>query len=168
MDLKDLTWDYPEPLKDDEWRARRIGEFFPFVADSLTSKDGDTLKVEFTTYPFKSIEGRKKVGRLTVDSLLNMITGELFAMTDRFDPKDFVDLYVAIHRYALDLRDLIPRTEDRFGVKGLNYVIPERLLMVKRVGPRDLPVMLAELDLEQLKAFFVNQSISLGRLGLHS
>ena len=28
MDLKYLTWDYPEPLKDDEWRAGRIGEFF--------------------------------------------------------------------------------------------------------------------------------------------
>ena len=42
------------------------------------------------------MKGAKKVGSLTVDSLLNMITGRLFAMTDRFDPKDFVDLYVAV------------------------------------------------------------------------
>lgn len=39
MDLKDLTWDYADPLKDDAWRARRLAEFFPFVADSLTSDD---------------------------------------------------------------------------------------------------------------------------------
>jgi hypothetical protein len=39
MDLKDLTWDYAEPLKDDAWQARRLAEFFPFVADSLTSED---------------------------------------------------------------------------------------------------------------------------------
>jgi hypothetical protein len=39
MDLKDLTWDYAEPLKDEAWRARRIAEFFPFVADSLTKGD---------------------------------------------------------------------------------------------------------------------------------
>lgn len=39
MDLKDLTWDYTEPLKDEAWRARRLAEFFPFVADSLTRED---------------------------------------------------------------------------------------------------------------------------------
>ena len=128
---------------------------------SVGFKDGDTLKVEFTTYPFPSIEARKKFGRLTVDSLLNMITGKLFAMTDRFDPKDFVDLYVAIHRYSLNLSDLITQTEQRFGIKGLTHVVPERLLMVKRIGPEDLPAMLTELNIGQLKTYFVEQSTAL-------
>jgi hypothetical protein len=43
MDLKDLTWDYADPLKDDAWRARRLAEFFPFVAEGLSRKDKDLL-----------------------------------------------------------------------------------------------------------------------------
>ena len=73
----------------DDIRYERLFDRRIFAA---TFKDGDTLKVEFTTYPFKSIEKRKKIGKLTVDSLLNIVTGKLFAMTDRYDPKDFVDL----------------------------------------------------------------------------
>ena len=43
MDLKRLTWDYPEPLKDDLWRARRIAEFFPFVLENLSIEDKEAL-----------------------------------------------------------------------------------------------------------------------------
>ena len=128
---------------------------------AATFKDGDTLKVEFTTYPFKSIEKRKKIGNLTVDSLLNIVTGKLFAMTDRYDPKDFVDLYFVLHKYKRTLTDLILRTEERFGIKGINFIIPERLLLVKRIELEDLPVMLAAVSLEEMKRYFLEQSAAL-------
>ena len=51
MDLKDLTWDYAEPLKDDAWRARRLAEFFPFVAEGLTREDKDLLLREIDEIP---------------------------------------------------------------------------------------------------------------------
>lgn len=129
-------------------------------------EDGNTLKVEFTTYPFKSIEKRKKVEKLTVDSLLNIITGKLFALTDRYDPKDFVDLYFVLHRYDRTLIDLIRQTEERFGIKGLDFVIPERLLLVKKIGPQDLPVMLMEINLETMKRYFLEQCAALVKLRL--
>jgi len=127
----------------------------------VTFKGGDTLKVEFTTYPFRSIEKRKRIEKLTVDSLLNMVTGKLFAMADRYDPKDFVDLFFFLHKYDWAMNDLISRTEERFGIKGLDFVIPERLLMAKRIGPGDLPVMLNELNPDQLKTYFLGQSAEL-------
>jgi hypothetical protein len=43
MDLKQITWDYREPLEDELWRARRLAEFFPFVVEGLTSKEKDLL-----------------------------------------------------------------------------------------------------------------------------
>ena len=43
MKLKGLVWDYPHPLKDDNWRARRLAEFFPFILDELTREDMDLL-----------------------------------------------------------------------------------------------------------------------------
>lgn len=128
---------------------------------AATFKDGNTLKVEFTTYPFKSIEKRKKVEKLTVDSLLNIITGKLFALTDRYDPKDFVDLYFVLQKYDWTLNGLIKMTEERFGIKGLGFIIPERLLLVKKIGTKDLPVMLTEIDIETMKRYFLEQSAAL-------
>jgi len=135
---------------------------------AVTFKNSEVLKVEFTTYPFKSIEKRKKFDKLTVDSLLNIITGKLFALTDRFDPKDFVDLYFGLNNYDWTLSDLITKTEQRFGIKGLDFVIPERLLLVKKIGPEDLPVMLAEVNLEQMKSYFLEQSSEFVKLRLRT
>lgn len=86
--------------------------------------------------------------------------GKLFALTDRYDPKDFVDLYFAFEHKYYDgtLSDLVSRTGERFEVKGMDYLIPERLLMVKRIGLDDLPVMIKELDLAKMKCYFLEQS----------
>ena len=43
LTLKRLVWDYPHPLKDDLWRARRIAEFFPFIIEDLTHEDKEFL-----------------------------------------------------------------------------------------------------------------------------
>lgn len=124
-------------------------------------KDSDTLKVEFSTYPFKSVEERTKAGRLVVDSLLNIVTGKLFALTDRYDPKDFVDLYFVLRNYDRGLEDLIKKTEDRFEISGLEYIIPERLLLVKRIGPDDLPIMLKDINAEEMKRYLLGKASEL-------
>lgn len=124
-------------------------------------KDSDTLKVEFSTYPFRSMEERTKVGRLVVDSLLNIVTGKLFALTDRYDPKDFVDLYFVLRDYDWKLDDLIKKTEERFEISGLEYIIPERILLVKRIGPDDLPIMLKEINAEEMKRYFLGKASEL-------
>ncbi len=126
-------------------------------------EDSDTLKVEFTTYPFKSVEERRKIGKLVVDSLLNIVTGKLFAITDRYDPKDFVDLYFVLRDYTWSLGDLIKRTQKRFEVKGLQYIIPERLLMAKRLGPDDFPIMLKEVNLEEMKQSLLKEAAEVAR-----
>ena len=132
-----------------------------FVA---TFKDNQILKVEFTSYPFKSLDDRLRVGKLVVDSLLNLITGKLFAMADRFDPKDFVDLYFVLKNKGLKLEILIKLTEERFDVKGLEFVIPERILLVDRIAPRDLPVMVEKLDLDEMKGYYLQEATRLVKL----
>ena len=120
-------------------------------------EDDDILNVEFTTYPFKSVAERTKIGKLVVESLLNIVTGKLFALTDRYDPKDFVDLYFVLQNFDWKLGDLIKKTGDRFDIKGLEFLIPERLLLVKKIEAADLPIMLKEIDLGQMKDYFLGQ-----------
>lgn len=132
-----------------------------FVA---TFKDSQILKVEFTSYPFKSLEDRLMVGKLRVDSLLNITTGKLFAMADRFDPKDFVDLYFVLTSKELKLENLARMTGERFDIKGLDFIIPERLLLAKRITPKDLPVMVEKIDLDEMKRYFLEQTSRLIKL----
>lgn len=132
-----------------------------FVA---TFKDSQILKVEFTSYPFKSLEDRLMVGNLRVDSLLNITTGKLFAMADRFDPKDFVDLYFVLTSKELKLENLVRMTGERFDIKGLDFIIPERLLLAKRITPKDLPVMVEKIDLDEMKKYFLEQTSRLIKL----
>jgi hypothetical protein len=125
---------------------------------SIMFKDGDMLKVEFTVYPFKSMEKRKKVAKLFVDSPLNIVTGKLMALTDRYDPKDIIDLYFLLRKYPWKLQDLIKKTEFRFGIKGLEFTIPERLLFANRITIENLPVMIKKINLEEMKKYFAKQS----------
>lgn len=132
-----------------------------FVA---TFKDSQILKVEFTSYPFKSLEDRLMVGKLRVDSLLNIMTGKLFAMADRFDPKDFVDLHFVLKHRNLKLENLVKMTEERFDIKGLDFLVPERLLLTKRITPKDLPVMVERIDLDEMKRDLLEQASRLIKL----
>lgn len=130
---------------------------------AVTFEDGDTLKVEFTSYPFPSVQDRTKVENLTVDSPLNIVTGKLVALSDRYDPKDFVDIYGVLKRFGWPMAELVEKTEERFGVKGLRFLIPERLLLVRRIHPSDLPVMIKDLDLDKMKSYLLDMSTDLAK-----
>ena len=47
------------------------------------------LKVEFTKYPFKQLAPPQDFGGLLVDSIQDILSNKLMAMTDRRDPKDY-------------------------------------------------------------------------------
>jgi hypothetical protein len=96
--------------------------------------------------------------------LINLVTGKLFAMADRFDPKDFVDLYFVLKEKGLKLEKLIRLTEERFEMKGLEFVIPERLLLAERITPKDLPVMVEKMDLGEMKGCFLQEATRLVKL----
>lgn len=129
-----------------------------------TFKDNQILKVEFTSYPFRSLEDRLKVGKLNVDSLLNIVTGKLLAMADRFDPKDFVDLFFVLKKKNLKLQNLVKITEKRFDIKGLDFVIPERLLLADKMTQRDLPAMVKKMDLDEMKGYYLEEATRLVKL----
>ena len=78
---------------------------------------------------------------------------KLMALTDRRDPKDFVDLYVALKsRPDLDIALLVQATESKFGVKGVKHMVRGRFL--EPLPPMGTLVMRQELDLEDLVRFF--------------
>lgn len=92
-------------------------------------EDAESLKVEFTKYPFKTIKPFKKVEGIQVDSVLDILANKLMALTDRKEAKDYVDVYFILKESPnLSVDEMIEMTEQKFGIKGLVYILQRRFL----------------------------------------
>lgn len=115
------------------------------------------LKVEFTLYPFPSLEDPTPHNGVRVDSLRDISAGKLMALLDRFEPKDFVDLYFLLQERPLE--EIKHDAEKKFGITISPIQLGGELSKVGRVEA--LPKMLKPLTIEELKTFFSQQAQSL-------
>ncbi len=119
----------------------------------FTLNAGEELKVEFTKYPFKQLENPKNAEGLRIDSLRDIGANKLMAMLERFDPKDFVDLYFILQ--DAELEKLRKDAETKFGVKIGGIFLGGELAKVRRI--KALPKIIKPLTTDELKEFFSQQ-----------
>lgn len=119
--------------------------------------DGEELKIEFTKYPFKQLKKPELIDGLKIDSLRDIGANKMMAALERFDPKDFVDLYFILHR--TNLKKLKKDVEVKFGIKVDDIFLGGELAKARRLEA--LPRMLKPLTIEELKKFFFQQAKSL-------
>ncbi|SRR6266498_5160805 len=118
---------------------------------------GEELKVEFTHYPFRQLEPVRQSGAAHIDAEFDIAVNKLMTITDRFDPKDFVDLYFLLPKYPLShLRDGVA---EKFGVHLDPVFLGGELMKVNRVSA--LPKLVLPLAIEDLKEFFSQQAETL-------
>lgn len=115
------------------------------------------LKMEFTYYPFPSLGDRAVMDGARVDDLEDLAANKLMALTDRFDPKDFVDLYFLLADRSLDKvrHDAIKK----FGISLSPLFLGGELMKAKRIEA--LPRMLRPLTVSELQSFFFDLARSL-------
>lgn len=110
----------------------------------------EELKIEFTKYPFRQLEKPIEWKNIKVDSLRDLAANKLMTLLDRFDPKDFVDIYFLLQKFSLD--NVRKDTQNKFGVKIEDIFLGGELAKVKRIEA--LPRMVKELAVDELKDFF--------------
>lgn len=112
------------------------------------------LKVEFTKYPFPQLEPPTIINEVRVDSFPDVSANKLMAMLDRFDPKDFADLFFIFKKRSLQTvwRD----AEKKFDITIDPLFLGAELAKVRRVA--GLPHMMQQLTVEELKAFFSDRA----------
>jgi predicted nucleotidyltransferase component of viral defense system len=114
----------------------------------------ESLRVEFTKYPFKRIKPFKKVEGIQVDSILDILANKLIASTDRKDIKDYVDIYFILKECPeLSIDEMIDKTEQKFGIKGLGYILQGRFLECPEKGV-ELLNMMKKCQGEEMATFF--------------
>ena len=109
---------------------------------NLGINDGSLLKVEFTAFELINIEECVSIGGLKVDSFLDIIVNKLCAIADRFDAKDYVDVYCALKGSDLSLKDLIKLAGKKCDIKGIRHVLKSRLIQIPE-GINKLPLLTA-------------------------
>jgi predicted nucleotidyltransferase component of viral defense system len=117
-------------------------------------RDAEYLRVEFTKYPFKAIQPFKRVEGIQVDSILDILANKLMALTDRKDMKDYVDIYFILEECPnLSFDEMIEVTEQKFGIKGLGYILQGRFLECPEKGVKLLN-MKKECQDKEMATFF--------------
>lgn len=110
----------------------------------------DELKLEFTKYPFRQLEKPSKKNEIRIDSFRDIAANKLMAMLERFDPKDFVDLYFILKKRSLD--KVQKDVEKKFGIKIDNIFLGGELSKVRRIEA--FPKMIKKVTIKDLKDFF--------------
>ncbi len=115
-------------------------------------QDASPLKVEFTFYPLKNIEGLHSIERIRVDSFLDIVVNKICAIADRRDVKDFVDLYWALKKGNLSLSRLMDLAEKKCEIRGIRHILKRRLLQIPE-GINQLPLK-ASIKVEEMEKLF--------------
>lgn len=112
--------------------------------------NSEELKVEFSKYPFYQLENFVIKDGIKIDGLRDIAANKLMALLDRFDPKDFVDLYFILKKFKL--ADVRADAEKKFGIKIGDIFLGGEIAKVKRIEA--LPKMIKKLTIKELKIFF--------------
>jgi nucleotidyltransferase AbiEii toxin of type IV toxin-antitoxin system len=111
------------------------------------------MKLEFTRYPFFQVEKGPVIEGIHIDSLEDILINKLMAMTDREEPKDFVDLYCAFQDHpTLNLDKLVDATIAKFGVHGVRHILSGRFL--RPLPQTGVLSMRRPLDKDEMVRFF--------------
>jgi predicted nucleotidyltransferase component of viral defense system len=119
---------------------------------NLKLKNGTALKTEFTYYPLKNIEAVVTIDGLHVDGFLDLTVNKLCAMADRYETKDYLDVYCALTSANLDMNEMFELAEQKCEVKGIRHILKSRLLQIPE-GVENLPLRIS-VTREDIERFF--------------
>jgi len=126
----------------------------------LNFNDKTRLKLDFGHYPHKRIVKGIYFQRIAVDSLLDIAVNKFSAFHQRSTSKDLVDLYYLLKKFTI--WDLMEGARVKFNLETDPWILSSDLAFAveKIIG---LPRMIKHLSAVQLKNYFRNLAIQLGK-----
>lgn len=116
----------------------------------------DTIKMEFTYYPFERIDATKKEGKLAIDSLLDIAVNKLFTIYQKPRARDFLDLYCILQQQDWTINDLSQKARIKFDTHIDPLQLGGQFLRADEL--KDYPRMITPLDPTTWKAFFRDEA----------
>lgn len=121
--------------------------------------------VDLAYYPYEAIDRRATWEGLRVESLLDLAVNKVQALITRARDRDFVDVYFLLREGPeRDLDRLLGLARTKFDVGPALASVAEKFLAVERVA--ELPRMIRQVTLDELRAFFSDRARDLVRRAL--
>lgn len=127
---------------------------------TLTFPNKTNLKIDFGYYPYQRVEKGLVYEGVVIDSLLDIAINKLTSVNQRSQVKDFVDLYFLLDKFTM--WDLIEGVRVKFRLELDPWLLSSDLAYIVEKFTY-LPKMIKPLTLEQLKKFFREKALELGR-----
>lgn len=116
------------------------------------------LKTEFTYFPFPQIEKPKRTQGIKIDSIIDIAVNKLFTIYQKPRSRDFVDLYMIIKNYKLELQDIIKKARIKFDWH-IDYIQLGSQFM-QSTQLKDYPRLLEEVPENQWQDYFISEAKS--------
>jgi len=117
----------------------------------------DTIKTEFTYFPFTRIESKKKFGNLHIDSLIDIAVNKVFTIYQKPRSRDFIDLYCILTKEkSWGIDGLVEKAQAKFDT----YINALQLSgqFIKAPVLKDYPKMIKKIGEKEWQDFFMKEA----------
>jgi len=117
---------------------------------------GETVKTEFTYFPFPRVEKGKTEYGIEIDSLIDIAVNKLFSVYQRTQARDYIDLYVIIKKDNYAVEELIKKAKIKFDWHIDPLQLGTQFVKVKEA--KDYPRMILEIRPREVENFFLEEA----------
>ncbi len=121
----------------------------------------ETIKTEFTYFPFPRIEKKKKINKLQIDSLLDIAVNKVFTIYQKPRSRDFIDLFLICRNEKWKMASLVSKAKIKFDWHIDPIQLGTQFLQAATI--KDYPRMLEKIDNAIWINFFLNEAKKLGK-----
>lgn len=131
----------------------------------LLTLNGDSIKTEFTYFPFPRIELRQENSGVVVDSLIDIAVNKLFTIYQKPRSRDFIDLYCILKK---EKAWTIEGLKEKAQIKFDHFLDPVQLAaqFIKATELKDYPRMITKLSEKDWQDFFMQASKKISKQNL--
>jgi predicted nucleotidyltransferase component of viral defense system len=119
--------------------------------------DHETLKTEFTYYPFQTKRHGKYLN-VTIDSLEDIAMNKLFTIYQKPRLRDFMDLFMILQEEGLDFNELRINTKTKFDLDIDVIQLGSQLLKVGEI--KDKPTLVKNFNYEEMEKCYKDIAFS--------
>ncbi len=121
----------------------------------------ETLKLEFTYYPFEQLNNSKKEFGVRIDSIEDIAVNKLFTIYQTPRSRDFMDLYMIIKKYGFTIEDLIKKAKIKFDSHVDPLKLGTQFHLVDEL--KDYPNLIDQIEEKEWQEFFKEEAKKLGQ-----
>lgn len=121
----------------------------------------ETLKLEFTYYPFKQLDNSKEEFGVKIDSIEDIAVNKLFTIYQTPRSRDFMDLYMIIKKFKFTIENLIKKAKVKFDWHVDPLKLGTQFHLAKEL--KDYPKLIEALDDKEWQSFFKLKAKELGK-----